>query len=64
MGDQSVAAGQCINSFILQAAYSRPVRPEIVIPQEDIWAHCTSVASDSGSKNLILIPNGSQGAVA
>ncbi|XP_067226565.1 adenosine receptor A1-like [Chanodichthys erythropterus] len=41
-------------------AYSRHMRPGIVMHQEERRTHCTSVGSDNGSKDFILIPNGSQ----
>ncbi|KAI4871611.1 hypothetical protein NFI96_000999 [Prochilodus magdalenae] len=44
-------------------AYSRHMRPGIVVHQEEPRTHCTSVGSDNGSKDFILIPNSSQGAV-
>ncbi|KAI4896330.1 hypothetical protein NFI96_015778 [Prochilodus magdalenae] len=51
--------------FILQElpAYSRHMRPGIVVHQEEPRTHCTSVESDNGSEDFILIPNSSQGAV-
>lgn len=36
----------------------------IVVHHEEPRTHCTSVGSDSGPKNFILIPNGSQGAIS
>lgn len=44
------------------AAYSRHMMPGNVVHQEEARTHCTSVVSNSGSKNLILITNGNQGA--
>ncbi|KAI9536432.1 hypothetical protein NQZ68_033691 [Dissostichus eleginoides] len=38
------------------------MRPGLVVHQEEPWTHCTSAGSDIGSKDFILIPNGSQGA--
>ncbi|KAI4882516.1 hypothetical protein NFI96_018904 [Prochilodus magdalenae] len=54
-----------INSFILQElpAYSRHMRPGIVVHQEEPRTHCNSVGSDNGSKDFIPMPNSSQVAV-
>ncbi|XP_072569851.1 zinc finger SWIM domain-containing protein 7 isoform X3 [Paramormyrops kingsleyae] len=44
-------------------AYSRHMRLGIVMHQEEPRTHCTSVGSDNGSMDFILIPSGSQGVV-
>lgn len=38
--------------------------PDIVVHLDELRTDCNSVQSDSGSKDFILIPNGSQGADA
>lgn len=51
--------------FIFQElpTYSNHMRPGNVVHQEEPRDHHTSVASDNGSMDFILIPNGSQGAI-
>lgn len=53
-------------SIILQELLELPpyycyIRPAIVYYQVEPRAHCTTVWSDTGSKDFIWIPNGSQG---
>ncbi|KAI4896776.1 hypothetical protein NFI96_003611 [Prochilodus magdalenae] len=64
-GQVSRWASQWYHSFILQElpTYSRHMRPGIVVHQEEPRTHCTSVGSDSGSEDFILMPSSSQGAV-
>ncbi len=54
-----------LNSLIIQElpAHSCHMRPGIVVHQEQPRTHCTSVGSDNGSKDFILIPNDSHGAI-
>lgn len=55
----------CINSFILKAlpAYSCHKRPGSFIHQEEPRTYCIIVGSDSGLKDFIPIPNGTQTAI-
>ncbi|KAI4878733.1 hypothetical protein NFI96_009793 [Prochilodus magdalenae] len=53
----------CITVWYELPAYSRHMRPGIVVHQEEPRTHCTSAGSDNGSEDFIPMPNSSQGAV-
>lgn len=55
-----------MTSFILQElpAHSRHMGLGIVMYQEEPTSHCTSIMSETRSKDFVMVPNDSQGVIA